>query len=225
MAFLCLFIASGTTGFAFSVFLPSMSAELGWPRSQLVLATSMAWITASFVGPWFGKLIDRHGARVIVAIGMVVLTVAVAGSGLVTELWQFYLCFSVLGGIGRSIVQNVSPSAMVANWFLRRRTTAFSFAALGPPASSLVYPGIVAWMVLELGWRNAWVLLGLSALVMGVPTALFIIRRRPEDMGLLPDGLAARYQRLEPWGMGLLMLLVLAPFLTGGAFKIGRAHV
>ena len=72
----------GATGFAFSVFLPSMSAELGWPRSQLVLATSMAWITASFVGPWFGKLIDRHGARVIVAIGMVVLTVAVAGSGL-----------------------------------------------------------------------------------------------------------------------------------------------
>ena len=40
-------------------------------------------------------------------------------------------------------------------------------------------------------------------------------------MGLLPDDLARQYQRLEPWGMGLLMLLVFAPTFTGGSFGLG----
>ena len=111
----------------------------------------------------------------------------VAGSGLVTELRQFYLCFSVLGGIGRSIVQNVSPSAMVANWFLRRRTLAFSLAALAPPASSLVIPPVLAWMIVEHGWRNAWFMLAILPVLAVLPVAWFV-RRRPEDMGLRPDG-------------------------------------
>lgn len=188
MAFLSLFIAAGTTGFAFSVFLPPMAAELGWPRSTLVFAASTAWLTASLAGPWLGSLIDRHGARLILSAAIVLTGSAVAACGLVNEAWQFYLAFGLMGGVGRAVMQNVAPSAMVANWFLRRRTLAFSFAALGPPASSLVYPGAVAIMVATLGWREAWLWLGASAVVMGLVPALVLIRRRPEDLGLLPDG-------------------------------------
>lgn len=188
MAFLSLFIAAGTTGFAFSVFLPPMAADLGWPRSTLVFAASTAWLTASIVGPWLGSLIDRHGARLILSVAILLTGISVAACGWVTEPWQFYVSFGLMGGIGRAVMQNVAPSAMVANWFLRRRTLAFSFAALGPPASSLVYPGAVALMVAGMGWRDAWHWLGLSAVVMGLLPALLLIRRRPEDMGLLPDG-------------------------------------
>ncbi len=188
IAFLSLFVCSGATGFSFSVFLPVMSAELGWSRSTLVLAASIAWGTASLAGPLLGRQIDRHGARLILSAAMVLSAVAVAACGLVHEAWQFYLTFGLLGGLSRAVQQNVAPSAMVANWFQRRRSLAFSFAALGSPASSLVYPGIVALAIGALGWRNTWALLGLSVLVMGLPPVALLVRRRPEDLGLLPDG-------------------------------------
>ena len=188
IAFLSLFVCSGATGFGFSVFLPVMSAELGWPRSTLVLAASIGWGASSLAGPLLGRQIDRHGARVILSAAMVLSAVAVAACGLVQEAWQFHLTFGLLGGLARAVQQNVAPSAMVANWFHRRRSLAFSFAALGPPASSLVYPGIIALAIGGLGWRATWVLLGVSVLALGLPPVALLVRRRPEDLGLLPDG-------------------------------------
>lgn len=187
MAFLSLFVGAGTAGFSFSLFLPAMTEELHSPRSVLVFATSLGWITASLASPWVGRLVDQRGARMILTVGMVSTAVYLAACGLVQNPWQFYFTFGVLGGLTRSVLQNVAPSAMVANWFLRRRTLAFSLAALAPPASSLIIPPVLAWMIVEHGWRNAWFMLAVLPVLAILPVAWFV-RRRPEDMGLRPDG-------------------------------------
>lgn len=188
LAFLSLFIGAGTAGFSFSVFLPAMTQELDSPRSALVLATSLGWLTASVVSPWVGRLIDRSGARVILTVAMAGTGAYLFATGFVNSPWEFYLTFGILGGLSRSVLQNVAPSAMIANWFVRRRTLAFSLASLAPPAASLVFAPLVAWLILTYGWRASWMVLGGISIALGVLPAALLVRRRPEDLGLRPDG-------------------------------------
>ncbi len=188
MAFLSLFVGAGTAGFSFSVFLPAMTEDLQTPRSVLVAATSLGWVTASLVSPWVGKLIDQRGARLMLTLGVAGTGVYLAATGLVQAPWQFYLTFGVLGGLTRSVLQNVAPSAMIANWFVRRRTLAFSLASLAPPAASLVFPAFAAWVIVHSGWRTAWVMLGAISVGLALIPVALLVRRRPEDMGLRPDG-------------------------------------
>ncbi|MCX6020697.1 MAG: MFS transporter, partial [Chloroflexi bacterium] len=160
----------------------------GWSRSALVGASSVGWIAASLAGPWIGRIIDRRGARLMLAISVIITGVSSVASGYVQEPWQFYISFGLLGGGARAALMNVAPGAMVANWFVRRRPLAFSFAALGPPASSLVFPPIAAAVVGAYGWRAGWMALGVFAVTIGLLPVLLLVRRRPEDMGLTPDG-------------------------------------
>lgn len=180
-------MSAGVTGFAFSVFLPAMTEDLGWYRSTLVGATSLGWVVASLAGPVVGRIIDRRGARLMLALSVLGMAASAALSALTRDPWHFYLAFGLLGGVCRAVLQNVAPGAMVANWFVRRRSLAFGVAALGPPASSLVYPPLAAAVVASAGWRTGWLALAAFTLAAGfLPTRL--VRRRPEDMGLAPDG-------------------------------------
>ncbi|MCX6021671.1 MAG: MFS transporter, partial [Chloroflexi bacterium] len=188
VAMVGMFVGAGSAGFAFSVFLPAMVADEGWSRSTLVGATSFGWIAASLAGPWIGRIIDRRGARLMLALSVLAAGIASVGSGFVQQPWQFYLTFGLLNGIARTTLITVAPTAMIGNWFIRRRSLAFSIAALGPPMAGLVFPPLTASIIAAFGWRIAWMSLGVGAIALGLAPVLLFVRRRPEDMGLMPDG-------------------------------------
>jgi MFS family permease len=188
LAFLSLFIGAGTGGFAFGIFLPAMSAELGWSQSTIVVASSVSSITASLSGPFLGRLADKRGPRVILLGCLLVMFVGMASAGLVQEPWQFYLTFGLLAGLARSGLQSVVPGTMISNWFIKRRSAAYGIAAMAPPCSNVLLPPVIAMVVATVGWRAGWVVLGAQALVFGLLPALLIRRRRPSELGLLPDG-------------------------------------
>jgi MFS family permease len=187
VAFLSLFL-SGGIGTSFSVLLPTMAQDLGWSYTTVVAASSLGVITGALSAPPIGRVVDRRGARMVLALAAVCSAVTAAGSGFVREPWQFYLVFGVLGGASRSAMMNVAPGAMIANWFVRRRAVVSGIAAMGPPASSLVLPPLIALSLAIFSWRLAWLGLGLAVLVFALPAALLLVRRRPEDYGWLPDG-------------------------------------
>ena len=190
-AWLSLFVSAGSSGFIYSIFIPDMMADLDWPRSVLVAAASLSTVAGSFAGPVIGRFIDLRGARLVMAVSLL----AISGSTLlmwgIQEPWQLFLLYGIIGGAARMTLQQVAPGAMVAQWFLRRRPLAFSLTALGPPASSLVLPPIIAVLIVSLGWRPTWAVLAIVGLAIGLPPILLLVRRRPEDMGLYPDGDAA----------------------------------
>jgi sugar phosphate permease len=188
IAFICLFIQASTGGFTFGIFLPAMSEDLGWSRSTIVVGSSLLSITAALAGPLLGRIVDQRGPRTVLVICILLMGIAQFSSGLVTEPWQFYLTFGLLGGFARSALQSSIPGAMIAQWFVRRRSTAYSAAAMGPPVAKLLLPPLIAFLVAVIGWRLGWMSLGLLAIVVGLPPALFLVRRRPEDLGLQPDG-------------------------------------
>lgn len=188
LAFLSLFIQASTGGFTFSIFLPAMSADLTWSRSTIVLASSLSSITAAVTGPFLGPIVDRRGPRLVLVLSVVLMGVALAGSGLVEHPWQFYLAFGLMTGAARSALQGIIPGAMIANWFVRRRSAAYSTAAMGPPVANFILPPLMAALVAAMGWRAGFVGLGALCISLGLLPALLIVRRHPEDLGLKPDG-------------------------------------
>ena len=188
IASICLFIQASTGGFTFGIFLPAMSEDLGWSRSTIVVGSSLLSITAALAGPVLGRIVDESGPRLVLVVCILLMGVAQFASGLVTEPWQFYLTFGLMGGIARSALQSSIPGAMIAQWFVRRRSTAYSTAAMGPPIANLLLPPLIAFLVGVIGWRLGWMSLGVLAVALGLAPALFLVRRRPEDLGLQPDG-------------------------------------
>src|SRR2546428_10434473 len=103
VAFLSLFL-SGGIGTAFSVLLPTMAGDLGWSYTTVVAASSLGVVTGALTAPLIGRVVDRRGARLALALAAGCSPVTAAGSGFVREPWPFYLVFGVLGGASRSAV-------------------------------------------------------------------------------------------------------------------------
>jgi sugar phosphate permease len=110
------------------------------------------------------------------------------GVSLVTQPWHFYLLFGIGIGIARPCFSFVAATTTVSNWFIRKRGRALALATMGAAISALVIIPLAQYVTSTLDWRTAWVMLGIMTwVVLALPAAL-VVRRRPEDMGLRPDG-------------------------------------
>ncbi|MCX6024066.1 MAG: MFS transporter, partial [Chloroflexi bacterium] len=188
VAFLGFFMSTGVSLYAFGVLIKPMSEDLGWSRSTLLAANTLATVTGALVSPWVGKLVDRHGTRFITALSAFMVGATFLPIGWVQSVWQFHLLYGVSNGMFRPGMSALSGPTAVANWFVRKRGRAMGWVATGVSMGGLLLVPLTQWIVGQWGWRTAWMALGLLTWVMMIAPALLILRRRPEDMGLLPDG-------------------------------------
>jgi MFS family permease len=188
------FARQATAVATLSVFVVPMSAEFGWSRAELSGAVSLGGILAALVAPAFGVLVDRSGARAVLTLSSVAIAItALALAGTHSLLW-FYVFFS----LGRMLLAgpfDIAISAAVANWYLRRRAQAMSLVSLAAGLSLAVMPFIAQLAIDADGWRAGWLTVAVAVLVVGaLPNALLMVRR-PEDVGLAPDGAARPRER------------------------------
>jgi OFA family oxalate/formate antiporter-like MFS transporter len=187
VATLAMFAATLTGGAGFSVFIQPMAADLGWSRSVLAGALSLGTIVGALSAPLLGRLIDAYGARVaLTASGVgIALTLAVV-SGVRTE-WAFVLAYGLARAIDMGAL-NIAATTAVANWFVRRRGRALGIVMTGNAIGVMLLVPLAQWIIDGPGWRVAWLVIGVgSGAALALSAALFL-RRRPEDIGLLPDG-------------------------------------
>ena len=110
------------------------------------------------------------------------------GLAAVRQPWQFYVLWGLGIGLAMGLTINEVPFTAITNWFVRRRGTALAiYAGVGGLALPLFVPA-AGWMVAHLGWRPALAVMSLSLLLVMLPLCAGLLRRRPEDIGLLPDG-------------------------------------
>ncbi len=177
----------GGLNYSFGALMSPMNAELGWSRSQISGAITLAGIMGALSGPWFGRLLDRPGGRFVTPVCAALGGAVLLGVSQVTHLWQLYLLYGVLLGLLMPGV-GLSATTAVANWFVRKRPQATAIASFGVPLGGLAVLPLTQFLIGAFDWRAAWLgLAGVMAIVLGLP-ALLILRRRPEDVGLLPDG-------------------------------------
>ena len=175
-----------------SVFLKPLSQDLGISRGVFSLIRTGEILVGAVAAPLVGSLLDRHGARWLMAAGGLVsgvgLFTARSGAGFLAVLLVRWLLISPGDMLMGSMVVNVS----ISQWFVRMRGRALALAGMGHGLAKVCMPLLAASLILYAGWRGIWVVFGLLTLALVVGPSLLFMRRRPEDMGLLPDGRSTR---------------------------------
>ena len=173
--------------FSYGVFMPEISAEMGWGRTSLSLAYSVYVFVYSALGIVAGVYTDRWGPRLVVGIGGILLGSGVMLLSQVHALWQLYLFLGGIAALGMSAAF-VPCNATVVRWFIQRRGLALSMSTSGSSFGNFFMPPLAALLITTYGWRISYLLLGLGGLVLITLCASFIVRD-PERLGLRPDGI------------------------------------
>ena len=165
-----------------------MGEDLGWSRATIFGAMAIRSLTAGALAPFMGPLQDsRLGPRVFA----VATTVTMAGSMIamkwIDDIVLFYVVFGGLGAFATFGSTEMMLSVVLPRWFVRRRGRAIAIGSMGTAMGPLMFPFIVTFLLTQFEWRDAWVILGFLTLAILGPISL-LVRSRPEDMGLLPDG-------------------------------------
>lgn len=182
---------SGLSLWGIGIFIKPMEEELGWSRSTIFAAVSLRGIVAGLLAPFVGPLLDtQRGPRLMLLGGSTLLGGSIAALSLVQEVWQYFLLFGVIGALAMLGSAQLVGEVVLPKWFVRRRGRAMALSSMSTPLSGMFMPALLQVLISSFGWRDAWLILGITGLVLLVPLAL-LVRTTPEEMGLHPDGDAA----------------------------------
>jgi sugar phosphate permease len=169
------------------VFLLPVSEGLGVSRAAISLVFSMSRSEGGPIGPVAGWLIDRFGPRPVLFVGTLLSGTGFLLLSRTDNIWTFGLVYLAMITIGSDLAFSNSLSALVNNWFHRRRALAMSsyhaVSSLGP---ALLVP-VLALLIAYQGWRTGAMVAGVIILAVALPLT-FLVRSTPESAGLLPDG-------------------------------------
>src|SRR6266699_5742326 len=175
---------------SFSLFFPPIIDEFGWERGVTAGAFSFGFLISGAMSPLIGRMMDRFGPRVVMELGVALMGGGLLLAPLTTQPWHLYLTIGVMVGAGSVCLGYSGQSLFLPNWFNRRRGLAMGLAFAGVGIGSVTLLPWVQLMIEQTGWRTACTAMGILILAVLAPINL-LLRKRPEDIGLEPDGDAA----------------------------------
>ncbi len=189
VAWLANMVAATMNPVVFSIFIDPMREELGLSLSHMAWAIAIRLLTGGVVAPFMGRLIDSYGARWLGFLGGLISGAVLLSLYFVDNIWLIYALFAISGisGLG-SFGGQLLTIVPVANWFVAMRGRATSIAATGLGVGTALGVPLGLFLINTVGWRWAWVAFGVAIWLVILPGYAFLMRRRPEDLGLLPDG-------------------------------------
>lgn len=180
----------GTNGarLLFGVVLKPLTEDFGWDRGELTGAVLVNTVVLSSLQPFSGWLIDRVGPKQVMVFGTVAIGGLLVLLSFATSILQVYLIYGVLGGIVLTAASPVLATAMVNEWFHRRRAAALAISTSGSPLGQLVVVPIAALILHATDWETTYRVLAVLLIAVMAPLGFLLLRERPEDMGLRVDG-------------------------------------
>jgi MFS family permease len=172
--------------FTYGVFFGEFQAEFGWSRAMISGASSLAFLVMGAVGILAGRLNDRIGPKIIIVASGISFGMGYLLMSRMQTLWQLYLLYGFLVGIGLS-THDVITLSTVARWFIRRRGMMSGIVKVGTGAGQLLVPLIATSLIAIFGWRSAYLIIGAMS-TMALVAAAQALHRDPHARGLLPDG-------------------------------------
>jgi MFS family permease len=172
----------------FGVFLKPLSREFGWSRAQISLAFSLATLGLTVVVPFIGRLVDRFGARAVILPAVLLFGLSVLSlSFLSARLWHFYAIYLFMGVVGSGTTP-VPYAKVISRWFDRKRGFALGLSVAALATGGSIMPSLAHALIAAVGWRHAYVLLGLMAMGVAIPVVGLLLKETPQAMGWEPDG-------------------------------------
>ncbi len=222
---------------SFSVFLVALTEAFPWSRAEAALGFSIFVICSGLTGPNAGMLIRRFGAGRVVLAGGMVLAAGLAATSRVSTLWQFYLCFGLLTGVGFSLSGWIPVVTVLQTWFRRRLGAATGIASAGVGVGIMTLVPAIQALILAAGWRTAYLAMAAGALAVTLTAALLLregpLARTPAA-GMTPfeddPYLVDRDWAARPWSLHLALctsrywLLLVGFFLASFSSQQLLAH-
>jgi MFS family permease len=178
--------------YSFSAFIESLQRDFGAARGSVSLVFSLAGFLYFGLGAVSGPLADRWGSRRVVLTGIILIGAGLVLASFAQSLPAVYATYGL--GVGLGVGCSYVPAmGAVQRWFVKHRGFASGLASTGIGAGTLVGPPFAALLISIWGWRDAYLVLGVVAVIIGAGMALFI-ENDPRDRGLGPDGELAKPQ-------------------------------
>ncbi|MBI3304546.1 MAG: MFS transporter [Deltaproteobacteria bacterium] len=222
----------------FGVFLKPLSQEFGWSRAEISLAISLSALGVTGVAPLIGRLVDHLGARKVILPSAMLYGLGIMSLYFLTaSLWHYYALYLLMAVVasGNSLVPY---SKVISRWFDKRRGLALGLAMAGGGLGAFIMPPLAQALITTVGWRQAYVLLGLLAIGVTVPMVGLFLKETPQMMGLGPDGATvapagvAKKNGQEPglncreaWHTSTFWLMLSAFFLMSVSFHGYLIHL
>src|SRR5690349_23863286 len=173
-------------------FLKPIVADLNLDRASFSAVVALSLFLYGVFMPLAGMALDRFSVRVVTSAGTLLLVASLILTAMVRNVWEFAAVYGVLVPLGLAGTGPVIASGVVARWFNRRRGTALSvLGSASMTGMSLLVPA-VTWLIINAGWRLAYVAIAVGIMFLVLPLCLFVFRDSPESIGLAADGIAVR---------------------------------
>lgn len=207
-----------------SIFFKPVVDSLGFSRGDFSLYFTIMSMAMMVASPFIGKLMSKYNMRVLMTIFTTMLTVGFLMYSRCTDLMHFYIC-SIFVGVGGAGTHMMPVSMMITNWFKEKRGLALSIALTGSGFGGLVFAPFTNWLIMNYGWQNAYIVLGIILGLTTIPISIFVVRRHPSEKGLVAFGAEAGEAETTPedlpgmslsqalktpgfWILGLVLFLV-----------------
>ena len=200
------FAASGLTQVVLGGIQVYITDETGWDEGSLAFAATLGTWASGLLAPIIGRLADRFGPRWLMPFGLIVAGAAFFMISGADSVWQFYAGYVVGRAVSNPVLVGLVPRTAAVNFFRRRRNMALAMVSTFRPIAGAINIQIISLIAVHQGYRAAYRYLGVLSLILVLPVMLFM-RRRPEDIGLLPDGASAEQAQAatgsgRPQGLG-----------------------
>jgi len=183
------YLSAPGQSYSVAAFKDPMREGLGLSETQYSLAYAVATILSGCLLPFVGRLVDRFGARTMLPIIATGLGAGCYYMSTISTLTELYVGFCCVRSLGQGALSLVSVW-LVGEWFQNRRGVATAIAGVGGGLSVMTIPLLNNWIIENYSWQQAWITLSLCVWAVLTLPAIFLVRNRPEDLGMLPDGIA-----------------------------------
>jgi OFA family oxalate/formate antiporter-like MFS transporter len=170
-----------------SLYMIPITEEFNIPRSAFTLTTTIIAVCGIILSPVVGKMVQKYNVKWILSMGIVVFSLSYMSYGLAQSVYHLYISAAFLG-ISFSFCGNLTTQIIIVNWFKKSRGLAMSIAISGIGLGGFILSPVIANLIMNFGWRQTYMIMGVVILLVGLPIALFIMKKTPEEVGLHPYG-------------------------------------
>lgn len=212
VTFLTMMVGACAVG-APGVLIGPLQSEFGWDIADISAAFAVRLALFGLVGPFAAVLLNHFGVSRIAMVALALIGIGVIGSFAMTSLWQLFLLWGIVVGIGTGLTAMVLGATVATRWFVSRRGLVTGLLTASIAAGQLVFLPAFAALSEAYGWRLALSLL-LAMIFVASVAILILMRDRPSDIALLPYGAAEppveASQSASFWAMLASPIVVLA---------------
>jgi MFS family permease len=172
----------------FGVFLPIWHDYFGWSRGMISGAQTLSLILSGVAAPLVGMFLMKHGARKAIILGNALTVAGLFIVSFQTRIWELYIFYGVIIGVGMSIGGMLATMTVTNNWFIIKRPAALSLSMASMGVAGIAIIPLLVKLIEIVGWRNSYRIIAGVVFLFCFAIPGLLIRNRPEDLGQVPDG-------------------------------------